>query len=213
MSESIPRWAGMAVKHALATRRIVHVAGARQCGKTTLVEGLDLPGADRRTLDDPAVRMAAESAPAEFVARTEPGPMVIDEIQKVPDLLPAMKMKVDRDRSPGQYLVTGSTSLAANPNVRESLAGRMKTVRLRTLAQGEILRGRPGFVEGAFEGDFPKPRTGFRSTGSGPASCRITTTPDPCSIRRTGIWPVKSFWRTAPFWGSSPRKTGKPCIR
>ena len=161
MSEFIPRWAGKTVKHALTTRRIVHVAGARQCGKTTLVEGLDLPGADRRTLDDPAIRMAAESAPAEFVARTEPGPMVIDEIQKVPDLLPAMKMKVDRDRSPGQYLVTGSTSLAANPNVRESLAGRMKTVRLRTLAQGEILRGRPGFVEGAFEGDFPKPRPGF----------------------------------------------------
>ena len=161
MSESIPRWAGEVVKHALSTRRIVHVAGARQCGKTTLVEGLDLPGADRRTLDNPAIRMAAESAPSEFVARMGPGPMVIDEIQKVPDLLPAMKMKVDRDRSPGQYLVTGSTSLSANPNVRESLAGRMKTIRLRTLAQGEILRGKPGFIARAFEGDFPKPQPGF----------------------------------------------------
>lgn len=161
MSDNIPRWAAKAVEHALSVRRIVYVAGARQCGKTTLLDQLPIPEADRRTLDDSAVRRAAAAAPNEFVARMGPGPILIDEVQKVPDLFSAMKMKVDKDRTPGQYLITGSTNLHANPNVHESLAGRMKTVRLRSLSEGEFLRLRPGFIEGAFEGDFAKPAEGY----------------------------------------------------
>ena len=69
-------------------------------------------------------RQAAESAPNEFVTRTGSGPLLIDEVQKAPDLFSAMKMKVDKDRTPGQYLITGSTNLKANPNIHESLAGR-----------------------------------------------------------------------------------------
>lgn len=161
MSDTISRWAATAIEHALSVRRIVYVAGARQCGKTTLLEQLNLPGADLRTLDDVAIRQAAESAPNEFVTRTGTGPMLIDEVQKVPDLFPAMKMKVDRDRTPGQYLITGSTNLKANPNVNESLAGRMKTVRLHPLSEGEILGLSPGFIDGAFECDFAKPPAGY----------------------------------------------------
>lgn len=161
MSDNIPRWAAKAVEHALSVRRIVYIAGARQCGKTTLLDQVSVPGADRRTLDDDAFRRAAASSPKEFVARTGPGPMLIDEVQKVPDLFSAIKMQVDRDRTPGQYLITGSTSLAANPNIHESLAGRMKTVRLRSLSEGEFLRLSPGFLDGAFEGDFEKPPSGY----------------------------------------------------
>lgn len=161
MGDNIPRWAARAVEHALSVRRIVYIAGARQCGKTTLLDQVSAPDADRRTLDDDAIRRAAASSPKEFVERRGSGPMLIDEVQKVPDLFPAMKMRVDKDRTPGQYLITGSTSLGANPNIHESLAGRMKTVRLRTISEGEFLGRSPGFLDGAFEGDFTKPPSGY----------------------------------------------------
>ncbi len=158
---TISRWAATAVRHALTIRRIVYVAGARQCGKSTLLEQLDLPDAELRTLDDTAIRQAAESAPSEFVERTSPGPLLIDEVQKAPELFSAMKMKVDKDRTPGQYLITGSTNLKANPNIHESLAGRMTTVRLRSLSEGEILGLSPGFIAGAFECDFARQPLGY----------------------------------------------------
>lgn len=157
MDGMVRRWATEAAKHACGVRRIVYVAGARQCGKTTLLRQLAPEGREPLTLDDPDIRQSAAEAPMEFVARRGEGPMLIDEIQKVPDLLPAMKMCVDRNRCPGQYLITGSANLAANPKVRESLAGRMATLRLRTFAVGELLGRKPGFLEGAFEGDFPAP--------------------------------------------------------
>lgn len=161
MNADYPRWAVEAVLHNLSVRRIVSIAGVRQCGKTTLLGQLPLPGMSVRTMDDAAMRKAATLDPNEFVKRESGGPLVIDEVQKVPDLLSAMKIRVDRDRTPGQYLITGSSNLKANPNVHESLAGRMGTVRLRTLAQGEILGLRPTFLSHAFERSFQKPVSGF----------------------------------------------------
>lgn len=157
MQEDYPRWAAASVVEALSVRRIVYVAGARQCGKTTLLRLLDLPGAQRRTLDRQQTRQAANDDPDEFVERTASGPLVIDEVQKVPDLFSAMKIKVDENRSPGQYLITGSTNLKARPDIVESLAGRMRTIRLRTLSQGEVLGLTPSFLDQAFEGHFQKP--------------------------------------------------------
>lgn len=162
MQEDYPRWAAAAVVEALSVRRIVYVAGARQCGKTTLLRHLDLPDAQRRTLDRQQTRQAASDDPDEFVERTGPGPLVIDEVQKVPDLFSAMKIKVDEDRSLGQYLITGSTNLKARPGVVESLAGRMRTIRLRTLSQGEVLGLRPTFLDRAFEGRFEKPSVSLK---------------------------------------------------
>lgn len=164
MSEDFRRWAVDAVHHALSSRRIVSVAGVRQCGKTTLLGQLSLPGAELRTMDDAALRRAAALDPNEFVKNESEGTLVIDEIQKVPDLLSAMKMQVDRNRRPGQYLVTGSSNLKANPNIHESLAGRMGTVRLRTLAQGEILGLRPTFIPAAFERTFQRPSVSLDRT-------------------------------------------------
>ena len=157
MPEDYSRWAATAIVEALSVRRIVYLAGARQCGKTTLLRHLDLPDAQRRTLDRQQTRQAASDDPDGFVERTGAGSLVIDEVQKVPDLFSAMKIKVDEDRSPGQYLITGSTNLKARPGIVESLAGRMRTIRLRTLSQGEVLGLRPTFLEDAFEGRFRKP--------------------------------------------------------
>lgn len=165
MDADYRRWAADAVRHSLTVRRIVSVAGVRQCGKTTLLGQLSLPAADVRTMDDAATRRAATLDPNEFVKRDSNGTLVVDEVQKVPDLLSAMKIRVDRDRAPGQYLITGSSNLKSNPNVHDSLAGRMGTVRLRTLSQGEVLGLRPTFLQGAFERTFPKPVFAFDRPG------------------------------------------------
>ena len=101
----------MAVE-ALADTRVVVVNGARQVGKSTLAELIVArsPGAREFYLDDQAVRAAAEADPSAFVRHD--GLLMIDEIQRVPELLLAIKREVDRDARPGRFLLTGSARAA-----------------------------------------------------------------------------------------------------
>lgn len=142
---------------ALDVRRVVFLTGARQAGKTTLTQCLHLPNSERRTLDSDLSLASARSDPSGFVVRTQGGPMVIDEIQKAGDLLPAIKRIVDCDRSPGQYLLTGSSNLRFAKNIRDSLARRMKTIRIRTLAEAELNGKSPAFLQAAMKGEFANP--------------------------------------------------------
>lgn len=157
----IARWQEKAVVAALKSRRVVNLTGARQCGKTTLAEAIALPNVRRLTLDDDEARLAAKSDPHGFVERFGNETLVIDEIQKVPELLNAIKIKVDRNNERGQYLLTGSSNLHFAKAVSDSLAGRVGKVRLRTLACGEIEGGQGDFLERAFERDFPLQVPGF----------------------------------------------------
>ena len=94
------RWQKPSLDEALASRRVVMLTGARQCGKTTLARTLVSDSVSYRTLDDQAVRQAAESDPHLFVDRTsDNGTLIIDEAQKAPDLLPAIKKVVDQDNN------------------------------------------------------------------------------------------------------------------
>ncbi len=154
MQGNIERWLSGHVVEALGVRRVVFLTGARQAGKTTLAQCLRLPNSERRTLDSDLSLAAARSDPSGFVVRTKDGPMMIDEIQKAGDLLPAIKRVVDGDRSPGQYLLTGSSNLRFAKNIRDSLAGRMKTIRIRTLAEAELNGRHPGFLQAAMKGEF-----------------------------------------------------------
>jgi predicted AAA+ superfamily ATPase len=154
-----PRWQKSVLRQALASRRVVMLTGPRQCGKTTLARTLVSGGASYRTLDDAAARQAAESDPHLFVdAAPEDGTLIIDEVQKAPDLLPAIKKAVDQNNRPGQFLITGSANILTLPTVRESLAGRIGRVRLRPLSQGEISKARPAFIEHAFAQKFALPK-------------------------------------------------------
>ena len=155
------RWAAASVKEALDIFRVVFVSGVRQCGKTTLTKQLALPGAEMRSLDNSAMKQVATEDPAGFVRRKAHGPLVIDEIQKVPSLLPEIKLAVDANTEKGQCLVTGSANIKTLPSVTESLAGRMGTVRLRPLAHGEIAGEAPTFIKRAFCQDFPGIVNGF----------------------------------------------------
>lgn len=129
--------------------------GPRQAGKSTLVLELlqSAGGGSYRTLDDPDTLRAAELDPTGFVAGDEL--QVIDEIQRAPRLLPAIKASIDRDRRPGRFLLTGSSNVLALPRVAESLAGRVALHVLWPLSQGEIRGVREGFLDQAFGAEKP----------------------------------------------------------
>jgi len=150
-----PRWRAQNVKNALKTRRVVIISGARQTGKTTLAKQiLDKDGVFR-PLDKKNYFDAANDDPSGFV-QNETGTMVIDEIQKVKALIPEIKYAVDNNRRPGQYLLTGSANINSLPEVSESMAGRIKNIRLRPLTNGEILFRKPNFLENAFNRNFKR---------------------------------------------------------
>ena len=150
----IQRWQEDAVRRALLARRAVHLTGARQCGKTTLAEYVSAGKMRHVTLDDAMYLKSAQSAPSDFVERVDGKTLVIDEIQKAPELLDAIKIKVDHCNDRGQYLLTGSSNLRFMKAVKDSLAGRLKTVRLRTLSLGERVGGKGLFLKGAFDHEF-----------------------------------------------------------
>jgi predicted AAA+ superfamily ATPase len=141
------------IAEALTDTRVVLISGPRQSGKTTLAA--DIAAEDRPflTLDDVNVLAAANNDPIGFLRGLDR--VVIDEIQRAPDLLLSIKAEVDRDQRPGRFLLTGSANLMTVPRVAESLAGRMEVVKLLPLARAEILGNKPGFLDIAFNGDQP----------------------------------------------------------
>ncbi len=145
-----------ALEAALADTPVVLVIGPRQAGKTTLCRLVaDRRGARLLSLDDAATLAAADADPAGFIAALD-GPVVLDEIQKAPALLPAIKLAVDRRREPGRFLLTGSADVLALPRVSESLAGRMEVLTLWPLSQGELAGYREGFIDALFAAANPK---------------------------------------------------------
>ena len=129
---------------------VVFLAGARQTGKSTLVQALG-PEVAYRTLDDLGILGAAQSDPEGFINSLE-GRTIIDEMQRAPGLLLPIKATVDRDRRPGRFILTGSANVLALPKVAESLAGRMEILTLWPLAQAELESGQPNLVDACFEG-------------------------------------------------------------
>lgn len=157
-SRLVARHAEAALDLALADTRVVIVLGARQVGKSTLLEQVVASeGASRRlvTLDDQAVRAAAALDPAGFIATLDT-PVAIDEIQRVPELMTEIKLRVDRDKTPGQFAITGSANLLEMKQVKESLAGRAEYLRLHPFSQGELRGRRESFIPRLAEGEFPR---------------------------------------------------------
>src|SRR6516165_4067312 len=138
---------------ALADTRVVVVNGARQVGKSTLAELIVARSVGARDLflDDDAVRAAADADPSAFVRHD--GLLMIDEIQRVPELLLAIKREVDRDTRPGRFLLTGSARLLGLRDLPDALPGRTETIELWPLSQGEIDSAADGFVDAVFRLD------------------------------------------------------------
>ncbi len=142
----------------LADTPVVLLHGPRQCGKTTLARMVCEPaGYGYLSFDDDNLRAAALADPLGFVCDLPPR-MVLDEVQRVPEIFTALKAVVDRDRAPGRYLLTGSANVLLLPRLADSLAGRMEVVRLHPLAQCELARRAGGFIEALFTVNFKAQR-------------------------------------------------------
>ncbi len=152
------------IREAMTDTPVVCLLGPRQSGKTTLTQTL-APDRTFVSLDDDNYYRAAIMDPAGFVASL-PDAVTLDEVQRVPALLPAIKRAVDRDRRPGRFLLTGSANLLLLPKVTESLAGRMEIVHLQPLTEAEKAH-RPGrFLSALLEGAFaPGIKPGRKTTG------------------------------------------------
>ncbi len=154
----IQRHIERAVRRALADTPVVLLNGARQTGKTTLARAIAKgTGAEYFTMDDAATLAAAASDPAGFI-RNLTGPVVLDEIQKAPDLFPAIKLTVDGARHPGRFLLTGSANVLTLPRLAESLAGRMEVLALFPFSAGELEGTRERFLARVFDGSIAKAR-------------------------------------------------------
>jgi len=135
---------------ALSDTPVVLVTGPRQAGKTTLVRQMDGQGLRYLSLDDELTRLSAIEDPVGMIRSQDRA--VIDEIQRAPHLLLAIKKSVDEDRRPGRFLLTGSANLMALPAVADSLVGRMETLTLLPLSQSEIQTCQANWIDAVFSG-------------------------------------------------------------
>lgn len=154
-SHLIPRFSADRVRGALEDTPVVMITGPRQSGKTTLVRMFADHNRSYSTLDDDTVLAAARGDPAGFIRGLDRA--IIDEVQRAPEILRAIKQSVDGDRRPGRFLLTGSANVLTLPRVSESLAGRIEVVSLLPLSQSELRGAKPSFLQRAFAGKIAKP--------------------------------------------------------
>lgn len=152
----IPRHIRPKLVEALADTRIACLLGPRQSGKSTLIRAIteDEHPARYVTLDDPATLALAREDPTGFVAGSER--MAIDEVQRAPELLLALKVVVDTDQSRGRFLISGSANVITHPRVADALPGRVEYLTLWPFSQAELVERRPTFLETAFAGNMPR---------------------------------------------------------
>jgi uncharacterized protein len=155
-----PRFSESLVRSALRDTRVVAISGPRQSGKTTLARRFTKQGRIYVTLDNQPTLAAAKSDPVAFIRGLDRA--IIDEVQRAPDLLLAIKQSVDEDPRPGRFLLTGSANLLTIKTVNESLAGRAEVVPLYPLSRSEKLRSKiPEFISKIFRGQLPRPAESF----------------------------------------------------
>ena len=142
------------LKESLEDSPVVLIQGPRQCGKTTLAQRVGEPlGYQYFTLDDDNTRNYAVEDPVGFV-NSLPERAILDEAQLAPGLFPSIKLSVDRNRSAGRFMLTGSVDLLQMRQVKESLAGRMDIVRLHPFSQSELEQTPPKFLDDLFSPKF-----------------------------------------------------------
>ena len=140
------------INEALSDTPVVLVVGPRRVGKTTHVKKLEDTRRTYVTMDDQTTLDAARSDPVGFVRGLDLA--IIDEIQRAPELLLAIKMSVDEDYRPGRFLLTGSANVMTLPKVEDSLAGRIEIIQMLPLARAEIEDVSSTFLDRLFDGSL-----------------------------------------------------------
>lgn len=187
-----PRHLAPRLREALGDTPAVLIHGPRQSGKTTLARAVGEPRGYRYvSFDDDAIVAAARSDPVGFVSRL-PARTILDEVQRVPEIFTSLKAAIDERRTAGRFILTGSANVLLVPRLAESLAGRMGLLRLHPLAQCEIERTRPRFLDALFAGNF---RTGISERlGIGLAE-RIVAGGYPAAIARRSPARRRAWYR------------------
>lgn len=173
------------ILESLTDSPVVLLNGARQVGKSTLAKKIasDHHPARYLTLDDAVILAAARSDAAGFLSGLD-GPVVIDEVQRAPELFMAIKAVVDRDRKPGRFLLTGSADVMLLPKVGESLAGRMEIHTLWPFSQGELKGIRENFIDRIWKGPC-KGQPSPKAVGRGGLADRIVKGGYPEAVKRS----------------------------
>lgn len=156
-----PRRIESRIAEAMTDTPVVLLAGPRQAGKTTLVRQVAEGALRYLTLDDELTLLSAREDPVGMIRSLDRA--VIDEIQRAPQLLLAIKKSIDEDRRPGRFLLTGSANLMTLPTVADSLAGRMETLSLLPLSQSEIEGQSTNWLDSVFAGRMPQPGSSARA--------------------------------------------------
>jgi hypothetical protein len=158
--EYLQRHLGDTIRRALRTFPAVVVTGPRQSGKTTLLREEFGSQFGFISLEDPDVRSICRSDPRSFLKRNAP-PLILDEIQHVPEILSYIKTSIDADRKPGRWILTGSQNFPLMQGVTQSLAGRAAILQLHGFSSAEIPPARRiETPEEILRGAFPEPRIG-----------------------------------------------------
>ncbi len=145
-----PRYLCRRLDEALLDTPVVLIHGPRQCGKTTLAKMVGKKrGFTYYTFDDDVQRAAAQTDPVGYVADL-PERVILDEVQRVPELFTSLKAEVDRRRQPGRFILTGSANVLLVPRLGDSLAGRMEILRLHPLSQTELVGEESSFLSSLF---------------------------------------------------------------
>ncbi|MDF1827324.1 MAG: ATP-binding protein [Legionellaceae bacterium] len=145
------------VREALLDTPVVFIMGPRQSGKTTVVKHIIDLNWVYITFDDVTQLHLAQSDPIGFIRNLPEGKsIVLDEVQRLPELFVSIKQAVDENRRPGRFLLTGSANALLLPKLSDSLAGRMETVALTTLSEYEFLNRTPSFLHLVLQGKAPQ---------------------------------------------------------
>ncbi len=160
-NEYYPRFMEQAIREALTDTPVVCLVGPRQCGKTTLVKQMF---SKRQYLSfDVQSTFLSASEDADGFIQWLPDTVTIDEVQRVPEVINAIKFAVDQDRRPGRFLLTGSVNLLQIPQLTETLAGRVEILELQPLSESEKARSEGKFLLDLIEG---KLKRWFRPNGA-----------------------------------------------
>jgi predicted AAA+ superfamily ATPase len=171
---------------------VLALHGPRAVGKTTLLLALAARhGVEVIDLDDLATREAAAADPATFVAG--PPPVCIDEYQHAPVLLDAIKAELNRDGSPGRFVITGSTRHDALPQAAQALTGRLHVMTVYPLSQGEIAGLKEDFVQTLFAAPLEAASATPSSTTRAEYVARVVAGGFPPALRRTTA-PARARW-------------------
>ena len=164
MSENTlyPRYLMPRVMEALSDSPVVLIHGPRQCGKTTLARLVgDEVGFSYLSFDDDVQRASAQADPVGYVAEL-PNRVILDEVQRVPEMFTSLKAAVDARREPGRFILTGSANVLLVPKLADSLAGRMDLLRLHPLTQVELAGEDSHFLSRLFTKGFKADVSGRR---------------------------------------------------